>query len=166
VDDRSAPVISTGRRNTLSEREKIDYRPISQRFRGGTATTTIPIVFQTGGDPVRLGLVASLNRPGGNVTGVTQLNEEVATKRLEVLHELVPTASVIALLVNPAVPALASIQSSNFLSAARALGLELPILNASTERDFDVAFAKLNQLRAGAFAASAAGVGVAAITVT
>ena len=94
------------------------------------------------------------------------MNEEVATKRLEVLHELVPTASVIALLVNPAVPALASIQSSNFLSAARALGLELPILNASTERDFDVAFAKLNQLRAGAFAASAAGVGVAAITVT
>ena len=113
------------------------------------ATATIPIVFQTGGDPVRLGLVANLNRPGGNVTGVTQLNEEVATKRLEVLHELVPTARVIALLVNPAVPALVSIQSSNFLSAAHALGLELPILNASAERDFDVVFAKLNQLRAG-----------------
>ena len=113
------------------------------------ATTTIPIVFETGADPVQLGLVASLNRPGGNVTGVTQTNEEVAPKRLELLHELVPTASVMALLVNPADPALAETTTKEVQAAARTLGLELHVLNASTERDFDAVFAKLIQLRAG-----------------
>jgi ABC-type uncharacterized transport system substrate-binding protein len=113
------------------------------------ATTTIPIVFETASDPVRLGLVPSLNRPGGNVTGVTQTNVEVAPKRLELLHELVPTASVMALLVNPANPSLAEANTKELQAAARTLGLELHVLNASTERDFDGVFAKLIQLRAG-----------------
>ena len=114
-----------------------------------SATTTIPIVFETGSDPVRLGLVASLSRPGGNVTGVTQTNVEIAPKRLELLHELVPTASVVALLVNPAEPALAETNTKEVQAAPRTLGLELHVLNASTERDFDRVFAKLIQLRAG-----------------
>jgi putative ABC transport system substrate-binding protein len=83
-----------------------------------------------GGDPVRLGLVASLNRPGGNVTDVTQLNEEVAPKRLELLHELVPTASVIALLVNPT-GSLAETTTRSLQAAAHALGLQLHMLHAS-----------------------------------
>ena len=113
------------------------------------ATTVIPIVFQTGGDPIKLGLVDSLNRPSGNITGATQLNEEVAPKRLELLHELLPTASVVALLVNPTNPALAETTTRNLRAAAQTLGLELHIFNASTEHDFDTAFANLIQLRAG-----------------
>jgi putative tryptophan/tyrosine transport system substrate-binding protein len=113
------------------------------------ATTTIPVVFEMGGDPIGLGLVASLNRPGGNVTGVTNLNAEVAPKRVELLHELVPTASVIALLVNPTNPGLAEPVSRASQAAAHTLGLHLHVLNASTERDFDAVFAKLIQLRAG-----------------
>ena len=112
------------------------------------ATTTIPIVFTTVGDPVQLQLVTSLNRPGGNVTGVTQLNVEVAPKRLELLHELVPTASVVALLVNPINPN-AETNTKELQAAAHTLGLELHVLNASTERDFDAVFAKLIQLPAG-----------------
>ena len=91
------------------------------------ATTTIPIVFEMGGDPIRLGLVANLNRPGGNVTGVTNLNAEVAPKRVELLHELVPTASVMALLVNPTTPAAETV-TRDALAAARALGLQLHVL--------------------------------------
>ena len=113
------------------------------------ATTTIPIVFEIGEDPIKLGLVASLNQPGGNATGVTQLNAEVVPKRLELLHELLPTANFMAVLVNPADPVLAKSSSRALLSAAHALGLELKILNASTERDFDGVFANLIQLRAG-----------------
>jgi putative tryptophan/tyrosine transport system substrate-binding protein len=112
------------------------------------ATTTIPIVFETGGDPIKLGLVASLNRPGGNVTGVTQTNIEVTPKRLELLHELVPTASVMAVLVSLTDPN-AETQLRELHAAARALGLQLQVLTASTERDFDAVFAKLIQLRAG-----------------
>jgi putative ABC transport system substrate-binding protein len=92
------------------------------------ATTTIPIVFEMAGDPVRLGLVASLDRPGGNVTGITNLNIEVAPKRLQLLHEVVPTARVVALLVNPANPTVAETQSREVLSAAHTLGLDLHIL--------------------------------------
>jgi putative ABC transport system substrate-binding protein len=118
------------------------------------ATTTIPIVFEMGGDPIKLGLVASLSRPGGNVTGVTQTNVEVAPKRLELLHELLPTARVIALLVNPAEPAIAEPTAKEVLAAARTLGLELHVLNVSSESDFDGAFAKLIQLRAGGLVVS------------
>ncbi len=113
------------------------------------ATTTIPIVFETAADPVELGLVASLNRPGGNVTGVTQASEEVAPKRLELLHELLPRASVLAMLVNPTAPMLAEPQAREVRSAAQTLGVELHVLNASTEQDFDGVFAKLPELRAG-----------------
>ena len=112
------------------------------------ATATIPIVFTTGLDPVQAGLVASLNRPGGNLTGVTALAVEVGPKGLELLHELVPTATVIALLVNPTNP-IAEALSRDLQPAARALGLQLHILHASTERDFDTVFATLLQLRAG-----------------
>ena len=112
-------------------------------------TATIPIVFETASDPVQLGLVASLSRPEGNVTGVTQTNVEVAPKRLEMLHELVPTASVMALLVNPTDPTLTETTTKELQAAARTLGLELHVLKASTERDFDAVFEKLSQLRAG-----------------
>jgi ABC-type uncharacterized transport system substrate-binding protein len=111
-----------------------------------TATTTIPIVFETGADPVQLGLVANLNRPGGNVTGVTNLLVEVAPKRLELLHELLPTASVMALLVNPADRAIAQVQAREVLSAARKRGLKLHVLNVGSERDFDAVFADLKRL--------------------
>jgi putative ABC transport system substrate-binding protein len=113
------------------------------------ATTTIPIVFEAGLDPVQIGLVASLKRPGGNVTGVTQLNQEIAPKRLEFLHEMVPAAKVLARLSNPDNPASADTQSSEIHLAARTLGLTVHVLNASSERDFDGVFAKLIQLRAG-----------------
>jgi ABC-type uncharacterized transport system substrate-binding protein len=112
------------------------------------ATATIPIVFSTSADPVRLGLVASLSRPGGNLTGVTSLTTEVGPKRLELLHEAVPAATLIGLLLNPTNP-----QNEAFLrdqqAAARILGVQLHVLYASAERDFDAAFATLVQLRAG-----------------
>ena len=113
------------------------------------ATTTIPIVFEMASDPIRLGLVAGLSRPGGNVTGVTNAHVEIAPKRLQLLHELVPTVSVIALLVNPANSTVAATYTKEVQAAARTLGLELHVLNASTERDFDGVFAKLIQLRVG-----------------
>ena len=113
------------------------------------AATTIPTVFVTAGDPIKLGLVTSLNRPGGNFTGITLTNAEVAPKRLQFIHELVPAASAMALLVNPNNPSLAESQSRDGLSAAHTLGLELHIIKASTESDFAGVFAKVTELRAG-----------------
>ena len=103
------------------------------------ATNSIPIVFATDGDPVRLGLVTSLNRPGGNVTGVTQLNVEVGSKRVELAHKLIPAARAIALLVNPANPLTQPVLNDS-QAAARALGLQFHILEARNEGDFDEAF--------------------------
>ena len=113
------------------------------------ATATIPIVFETAGDPIKLGLVASLNRPGGNITGVTQLSSELVAKRLGLLHDLIPTAKIIGLLVNPTDPRAES-QTRDMQEAAHALGLQIHVLNASTEGEIDTAFAILPQLRVGA----------------
>jgi putative ABC transport system substrate-binding protein len=112
------------------------------------ATTAIPVIFRIGGDPVALGLVASLNRPGGNVTGVTSLTVEVGPKRLEVLHELVPTAATMALLLNPTSPIAATL-SKDLLAAAQVFGLGIHVLHASTDRDLDSVFANLRQLQMG-----------------
>jgi len=114
------------------------------------ATASIRIVFGIGADPVSVGLVASLNRPGGNVTGVASLNIEVGAKRLELLHELLPSITIMALLVNPAVPALAEPASRTSQAAAQALGLQLHVVHASSEHDFDAIFESLIQLHAGA----------------
>ena len=113
------------------------------------ATTTIPIVFETGSDPVQLGLVASLNRPGGNVTGIAQLAIEVVPKRLQLLNEMVPTAKIVALLVDPTDPAVSENTIRGAQTAARSLGLELHVLNVSTEHEIDAVFAKMVQLQAG-----------------
>jgi len=113
------------------------------------ATATIPIVFTAGYDPVEVGLVASMSRPGGNITGVSILDVELGPKRLELLHALIPTANIIAVLVNPADPARAETITRNMQAAARDLKLQLHVLHASTDRDFDAVFASLVQLRAG-----------------
>lgn len=114
------------------------------------ATATIPIVFEVATDPVKIGFVASLDRPGGNITGVANLNVEIGPKRLELLHELLPSVTVIAVLVNPANPALFEPFVRSVQAAASRLGIKLHVLNASTERDLDTVFAALVQLKAGA----------------
>jgi putative ABC transport system substrate-binding protein len=114
------------------------------------ATATIPVVVFTAGDPIGLGLVASLNRPRGNVTGLTSLGSELARKRLSLMRELFPNAAVMALLVNPSNPALADATAGSVEAAARTLGVQLHVLRASTERDLDDVFAKVAQLKAGA----------------
>jgi putative ABC transport system substrate-binding protein len=120
------------------------------------ATTTIPIVIATSTDPVAMGLVASLNRPGGNVTGVATLGVELGQKELELLREVVPKATVMALLVNPTNPEVAETQSRDLQAAARSLGLKLHVLHASTERDFDTVFAAVVQLQASGLVIGAA----------
>jgi putative tryptophan/tyrosine transport system substrate-binding protein len=112
------------------------------------ATTTIPIVFSGGVDPVGAGLVLSLNRPGGNLTGVTSLGDELVSKRLGLLHELIPAAPIMAMLVNPTRNV--ETNTRDLQAAARTLGLQLEFLHASTERELDMVFATWSQLRAGA----------------
>jgi putative ABC transport system substrate-binding protein len=122
-----------------------------------SAATSIPIVFLTSGDPVHLGLVASLSRPGGNVTGVATVSAELEAKRLGILRGLVPSATSMAVLLNPTRPGVDT-QLTQAQQAARALGLTLYILEASSERDLDAAFLKLVQLRAGALVLTTDGV--------
>jgi putative ABC transport system substrate-binding protein len=110
-------------------------------FAAKAATTTIPILFIAGTDPVELGLVASLARPGGNATGINFLGAELTAKRLELLREMVPGAARVAVLVNPASPATRTLREVE--AAARAMGLQLQVLNASTSREIDAAFATL-----------------------
>ncbi len=113
------------------------------------ATSTIPVIFRIAVDPVEAGLVASLSRPGSNVTGVTTMGADLGSKQLEMLHELVPAATVLALLINPTNPAIAQVQSRDVPAAALKLGLKLHVLNASTEHDFDEVFSTLNRLGVG-----------------
>jgi putative ABC transport system substrate-binding protein len=110
--------------------------------------TTIPIVFETAADPIKLGLVASLNRPGDNGTGVTQLSSELISKRLGLLHELISTAKLVGLLVDQADPR-AEAQIADMQVAGRGLGLQIDVLNASTESEIETAFATLSQVGAG-----------------
>ena len=113
------------------------------------ANTTVPVVFETGFDPIQLGLVTNLSRPGENITGVTQLNALVTPKRLELLHELVPKANVVGLLVNPANPTLVETETNGAMSAAKTFGITLHVLNASDEANFEGVFAELTGIGAG-----------------
>jgi putative ABC transport system substrate-binding protein len=141
------------------------HRQVAVIFAGGTPAalaaksmaTTTPVVFETSADPIQLGLVASLDRPGGNMTGATQLNVEVAPKRLELLRELLPAARVIALLINPADTVLSDAQMAEVRSAARAFGIELPVLKASAQREFDAVFLNMRQLHAEGLVIAAGG---------
>jgi putative ABC transport system substrate-binding protein len=110
------------------------------------ATKIVPIVFAVAADPVKLGLVASLRKPGGNMTGVTDLNLEIGPKRLELIHELVPTATVIGVLVNPTSPDLMEAVLLGLQPAAHAIGVKLYVLRASTEADLDQVFRSVNQV--------------------
>jgi putative ABC transport system substrate-binding protein len=113
------------------------------------ATQTIPIVFTANGDPVGEGLVASLNRPGGNITGITVFGTAAVTKRVQLIHELIPQATIIAYLMNPNHPS-GEIEMSAAQTAARSLGKEMPVLSASNESEIDTAFATMTQRQAGA----------------
>jgi ABC-type uncharacterized transport system substrate-binding protein len=112
-------------------------------------TTTIPIIFATGADPIAAGLVPSLSRPGGNVTGVATLNTEVGQKRLELLHQVIPSASVVALLINPTNPVISEPLASDVQAAARKLRMQLQVLRASSDGEIEAAFAALRGLQVG-----------------
>ena len=118
------------------------------------ATQTIPIVFLTGSDPVQVGLVASLNRPGGNLTGVSLLNAEIAAKRLELLHELAPAATLIAFLINPTNTVFAETETRELQRAAHTLGVRVLVLNASSGNEIETAFETLARQQAGALVVS------------
>jgi putative ABC transport system substrate-binding protein len=135
VRQRVSVIVAAGTPSALSAKE---------------ATATIPIIFLTAADPVLIGLVASLSRPDANITGVASLAVELGPKQLELLHELVPAATTIALLVNPTTSTNAETLTRELRTAARTFGLQLHVLYASTKRDFDTAFAALERLRAGA----------------
>jgi putative ABC transport system substrate-binding protein len=122
--------------------------PLAQAAKA--ATTTIPIVFYVGVDPVRTGLVASLDRPGGNLTGVTTLSADVAPKRLELLRDLLPALRRVALLVNPASPANVQVLTADTQAAARTLGIDLVVLKAGSDPELDAVFANWQQTRAEA----------------
>jgi len=113
------------------------------------ATKTIPIVFEIASDPIELGLVSGLSKPGGNVTGVTTLNLEIGPKRLELLHNMIPGANVIGLLINPTNPREADQNIRSLQSAGKSLGLEMHVINASTEDEFDAAFEELKKIKVG-----------------
>ena len=119
------------------------------------ATKTIPIVFEIGADPIQLGLVPSLNEPGGNITGITQTNLEVSPKRLELLHEIMPSARLMVLLVNPRNPAVAEATTNQMQAAARTLGLDLQVLLVGNDDELEAAFAKAAQMHASALVISA-----------
>jgi len=121
------------------------------------ATTTIPVVFHGGLDPVKAGLVASLNRPGGNLTGVVTLTVDTGQKRLELIHEVIPAATTLGILLNPANRVVIEFQSEDFQAGASALGIQLRVLNASTEREIEDAFANLKQMRLGGLVISTDG---------
>jgi putative ABC transport system substrate-binding protein len=123
---------------------------ISPALAAKAATPTIPIAFMSGVDPVESGLVASLNRPGGNMTGVSVLNAELAGKRLDLLHQLLPTATAVALLVNPTNRSNSEFETASLRDAARVLGLEAHVLRASTPSELDAAFGTLVDLRVDA----------------
>ena len=135
--DRRVSVIATGSNTVAAKAAK-------------AATTEIPIVFLTGADPVKEGLVASLASPGANVTGITTLNVELVPKRFEILHKLAPTSAVLGMLINPTnVPTVVEDDTRGAEQAAHALGLQIDVLNASTERELQSAFSTLVERRAG-----------------
>jgi putative ABC transport system substrate-binding protein len=162
VEGRNVDIVyrwAEGRNDRLPglARELVDRRIAALVVLGGTAsalaakdaTTTIPVVFRIAVDPVAAGLVASLNRPGANVTGVTTMGADLGPKQLQLLHELVPAVSEVALLSNPTNPSIAQVQLRDVPEAASKLGLRLHVFNASSENEFEAVFATMRELRVG-----------------